>query len=73
VKTKHTACIIGTHCQQTSVPAMPINKTHYNHNIDVSCDTADNQQHKEELIRITNGQSSPGIHMEDLQHTAMYG
>ncbi len=52
---------------------MPINKTHYNHNIDVSCDTADNQQHKEELIRITNGQSSPGIHMEDLQHTAMYG
>ena len=32
------------------VPATPINKPHYDHNIDFSCDTADNQQHEEELV-----------------------
>jgi hypothetical protein len=29
---------------------MPINKTLYNHNVEFGCDTADNQQHEEELI-----------------------
>ena len=53
------------HCQQLSVPGMPINKTHYDHNIEFSCDTADDQQYEEELILIPNGQFFPSIHMED--------
>jgi hypothetical protein len=47
---------------------MPINTKLYDHNIEFSCDTADNQQHEEELIRIANGQSSPSIYMEGPQY-----
>jgi hypothetical protein len=36
--------------QQMRAPAIPINKAHYDHNIDFSCDTADHQQHEEELF-----------------------
>jgi len=45
---ENRTCIKGMQTQQMSAPAIPINKTHYDHNIDFSCDTADDQQHKEE-------------------------
>ena len=56
-----------------SVPAMPIDKKHYDYNVDFRRDTANNQQHEEELNLIANGQSSPSIWMKGPQHTAMYG
>ena len=50
VKTGHTTCIEDMRCHQMSVPVMPFNKKIYDQNTNFSCDTADDQQHEEDLI-----------------------
>ena len=49
-KTGHTTCEISLLRQQVTAPAFPFNEKVQDHDKDVSCDTANNQQHEEELI-----------------------